>query len=65
MVRHGCMLDENSDECIVSFPEGTTRTEILPRMMTEQYRITFPDGYKLQEVYDKHREISILLYPRE
>src|SRR6266496_3247182 len=63
--KHGCTLDENADECIVSFPEGTTRTEILPRMMTERYRITFPDSYKLQEIYDKYREISILLYPRE
>ena len=65
IVRHGCTLDENADECIVSFPEGTTRTEIFPRVMTERYRITFSDGYKLQEVYDKYREISILLYPRE
>lgn len=65
IVRHGCTLDENADECMVSFPEGTTRTEILPRMMTERYRIAFPDNYELQEVYDKYREISILLYSRE
>lgn len=65
IVRHGCTLDENTDECMVSFPEGTTRTEIFPRMLTEQYCITFPDSYKLQENYDKYREISILLYPRE
>ena len=65
IVRHGCTLDENIDEGMMSFPEGTTRTELLPRMMTERYHITFPDGYKLQEVYDKYREISILLYPRE
>jgi len=64
IVRHGCTLDESTDECIVSFPEGT-RTEILPRLMTERYRITFPDNYKLQEVYDKYREISVLLYPCE
>jgi hypothetical protein len=63
--KHGCTLDENTHECIVSFPEGTTRAEIFPRVMTERYRITFPDNYKLQEVYDKYREISILLYPRE
>jgi len=65
IVRHGCTLVENADECMVSFPEGTTRTEILPRMMTERYCITFPDNYELQEVYDKYREISVLLYPRE
>jgi len=65
IVRHGCMLDENTSECIVSFPEGTTRTEIFPRTMTERYCVTFPDGYKLQECYDKYREINVLLYPRE
>ena len=65
IVSHGCTLDENIDKCMVSFPEGTTRTEIFPCMMTEQYRITFPDNYKLQGIYDKHREISILLYSRE
>ncbi len=65
IVRHGCTLYENTDECIVYFPQGTTRSEIFPRMMTEQYRITFPDSYELQEIYDKYREMSILLYPRE
>jgi hypothetical protein len=65
MLRHGCTLDEYPHECIVSFPEGTTRTEIFPRMMTERYHITLSDSYKLHENYDKYREISILFYPRE
>jgi len=65
MLRHGCTLEEYPNECIVSFPEGTTRTEIFPRMMTQRYHITLPDSYKLHENYDKYREISILLYPRE
>ncbi len=65
MLKHGCTLEENPNECNISFPEGTTRTEIFPRMMSERYHITFPDSYRLHEVYDKYREISILLYPRE
>jgi hypothetical protein len=65
MLRHGCSLDEYPHECTVSFPEGTTRTEIFPRMMSERYHITLPDSYQLHEIYDKYREISILLYPRE
>ena len=65
MIKHGCMLEENPDECIVSFPEGTTRTEIFPRMMTERYHITLPNGYQLQQVYDRFREINILFYPRK
>lgn len=64
MLRHGCTLNEHTHECMVSFPEGTTRTEIFPRMMTARYHITLPDSYKLHENYDKYREISILFYPR-
>jgi hypothetical protein len=65
MLKHGCRLEENPNECIVFFPEGTTRAELFPRTMTERYHITFPDSYKLHEVYDKYREMSILLYSRE
>src|SRR5437016_14602128 len=65
ILRHGCRLEEHPNECIVSFPEGTTWTEIFPRMMTERYHITLPDCYKLQVVYDRYREINILLYPCE
>ncbi|HEX9504232.1 MAG TPA: hypothetical protein VF974_08030 [Patescibacteria group bacterium] len=65
MLKHGCTLEENPNECMVFFPEGTTRTELFPRMMTERYHITLPDSYKLHEVYDKYREMSILLYSRE
>ena len=65
MLRHGCTLDEYPHECSISFPEGTTRTEIFPRTMSERYHITLPDSYQLHEIYDRHREISILLYPRE
>lgn len=47
----------------VFFPEGTTRAELFPRTMSTRYRIRLLDNYELREVYDKHREISILLYP--
>jgi hypothetical protein len=30
MLKHGCTLEEYPDECIIIFPEGTTRTEIFP-----------------------------------
>jgi hypothetical protein len=65
MLKHGCRLEENPNECIVFFPEGTTRAELFPRTMSTRYRIRLPDSYELREVYDRHREISILLYPPE
>ena len=63
MLKHGCRLKENPNECIVFFPKGTTHTELFPRTMSPRYQIRLPDGYELREVYDRHREISILLYP--
>ncbi len=65
MVRHGCTLKEHPNECIIFFPEGTTKTEMLLRTMNPRYQIKLPDGYELREVYDKYREISMLSYTRE
>ena len=64
MLQHGCRLKETPNECLVFFPEGTTRTELFPRTLSIRYQITLPDGYELREVHDRHREISMLLYPR-
>jgi len=65
MLKHSCRLDEQSGECTIFFPEGTTRTEIFLRTMNPRYQIKLPDGYELREVYDRHREVSMLLYSVE
>jgi hypothetical protein len=65
MQKHGCSLEEHSDECIVYFPEGTTKTEIYPRTRYPRYHIVLPDGYELRETYDPYREISFLAYQPE
>jgi hypothetical protein len=65
MVKHGCRFEEHPDEWIVFFPEGTTKTEIYPRTMQSRYRIVFPDGYELREIYDRFREVSLLAYSLE
>ena len=65
MQKHGCKLEEHPSECIIFFPEGTTKTEIYPRTRQARYRIVLPDGYELREVYDPYREISLLAYQRE
>lgn len=62
MLRHGCTLKESRNECIIFFPEGTTKTEILFRTMNPRYHIKLPDGYELRETYDRHRGISLLSY---
>ena len=60
--RHGCTFKEHPEECIISFPEGTTRTEETLRTHSEHYCIQLPDGYILHESYDRLREISFLEY---
>ncbi len=63
--RHGCTCKEHADECIIYFPEGTTRTEKGLRTLCEHSQIQLPDGYILYEDYDRQREISLLWYSRE
>ena len=63
--KHGCVLEEHPQECIIFFPEGTTRTEIYPRTTQSRYCIVLPDGYELLEMYDRYRDVSLLAYLRE
>ncbi len=57
---HGCEIVEYADYCVVTFPEGTTRTEIFPRLYNARYQITLPDGFQVREMYDRCREQSLL-----
>ena len=65
LLKHGCRIEEHPQECIIFFPEGTTRTEIFLRLIHPRYRITLPDGYELRATYDRYQNISILFYPSE
>ena len=57
---HGCEIVEYAGSCVVTFPEGTTRMEIFPRLYNERYQITLPDGFQVREMYDRCREQSLL-----
>jgi hypothetical protein len=58
--EHGCAIVEYADYCVVTFPEGTTRMEILPRLYNERYQITLPDGFQIRQMYDRCQEQSLL-----
>ncbi len=48
LYRHHAMLVIQDDKTqVIFFPQGTTRTEIFPRLRKSRYRIALPDGFSL------------------
>jgi hypothetical protein len=65
--EHGCVLVE-TDVCVhITFPEGSTRTEIYPRCMDARFRLCLPDGTQLHEVQPRFADPTrrSLLYPMQ
>lgn len=61
--RHGCVISRDDKAYVVSFPQGTIKREILPRLpITETWRVFLPDGYELLESRDSWRAINNLYY---
>ena len=66
LAEHGCGLEVKDEYCVVTFPEGSTRKEILPRPhVSERNRITLPDGYELEEVVQRNALYSLLGFPEQ
>ncbi len=62
-VEHGCHIEPHNGYSEITFPEGTARTEILPRMPGgERYRLVLPDGCIAQQTYVRYLEQSMLHY---
>ncbi len=64
--QHGCTFSEEGCAILLTYPPGTVKREIYPRLVvTCNYRVYFPDGYEVIESYDRHRKISLLFYRPE
>lgn len=64
LLRAGCAVDVHITHSVVSFPVGTTREELFPRMSNARYKLTLPDGSVLQEHCNRFTAQSLLLLPR-
>lgn len=64
IIAQHCHIVIGDDYCKVTFPEGTMRREIYPRLYNERYRIELPDGFCLRAVYDRSRKQSLLFFYR-
>ena len=60
MRQHGCVIVEDGEYCAVTFPEGTMRREVFPRLYNGRYIITLPDGFQMREMYERCQEYSLL-----
>ena len=59
--RHGCAISRDGTAYVVSFPQGTIKREMLPRLpITETWRVFLPDGYVLLESRDTWRALNNL-----
>ena len=66
MVAHGCSITYHPTHSIVTFPEGTTRTENIPRMPGgERFTLVLPDGYIMQQQYIRYLDQYLLFCARE
>ncbi|HVB23387.1 MAG TPA: hypothetical protein VNG51_15715 [Ktedonobacteraceae bacterium] len=66
MTKYGCTITFYDNYCEVQFPAGTTREEIIPRMLQSvRYNIVLPDGFSMMQVWVRHLGMSIFYYERE
>ena len=63
---HGCCIMHHRDYAEVTFPEGTTQKEVLPRMPGgHRFELVLPDGYIIHQQYVRFRDEYLLLYSRK
>ncbi len=60
---HGGLLEVSGEYCVATFPAGTRKVELLPRVRKPRYWITFSDGYLIYEVYNICSQLSHLYFP--
>ena len=66
MLAHGCRITYHTDHSKVTFPEGTTCNEVLPRMSGgERLKLVLPDGYVMYQQYVRYLDQHILFCSRE
>jgi hypothetical protein len=64
---HSCTLDVGCESILLTFPPGTTKQELYPRINDTRYRVTFPDGWEIRLTEHRHsvHRLSTIALPVE
>ena len=57
--EHGCTVVQDGNQFIVSYPPGTIKQQLFPRVRDLHYRLTFPDSFEVREIEAPNRKISV------
>lgn len=57
--EHGCIVQLFSTHGVVTLPEGSRRSMVVPRTYHARYGIVLPDGYYLREILDRDGRSSL------
>ncbi len=57
---HGTTIERYVQKCMLHFPEGTYKSELIPRVRDSRYEVRLPDGYRLYESILHTGDLSII-----
>jgi hypothetical protein len=57
--EHGCTIEVDDKRYIVTYPPGTIKQQIFPRVHECRYRLTLPDNFEIREIESHTGKISV------
>ena len=65
LLKHGCFIDLYDVHSEITFPEGTVKEEVWPRVGGGAYNLVLPDGYECAVRYVRYLGQYLVFYSPE